>query len=162
MAWEEINKADQDWDREAQFLFNQGTQFALCEPSKRVFRPVNNNPVGDDSDDSNGWRAKTRLRANDFTGVLVEEKQMQYLIQGELQMNEVYDLYQKSLKLPAYLQFDKPSEGFGAGAKGRGKLRGLMLLPLSNEGLWNGIDDKGNHYKVSYDNELGLIAGRIQ
>jgi CRISPR-associated endonuclease/helicase Cas3 len=162
VAWEIIRKADQDWDKETQLLHNQGKQFALCEPSKRVFRPVNNDPTGDDSDDGNGWRAKTRLGANDRTAVLVEEKQLQYLEPGELRMKEVRDLYRRSLKLPNYLPIDKPAQGYRAGVEAKGKLRGLMLLPLANDGLWQGIDEKGNRYEVAYDKELGLMAGRVQ
>lgn len=162
VGWEAIRKADQDWDEETQFLYQKARQFALCEPSKRLFRPVNNDPTGDDSDDGNGWRAKTRLGANDRTAVLVEETQLQYFEPGELRMKEVRALYQRSLKLPNYLPVDKPAQGYGAAVEAKGKLRGLVLLPLSNEGLWQGIDDKEHRYEVAYNKELGLLAGRIQ
>jgi CRISPR-associated endonuclease/helicase Cas3 len=162
VVWELIRKADQDWDKETQFLHNQGRQFALCEPSKRLFRPVNNDPVGDDSDDGNGWRAKTRLGANDRTAVLIEEKQLQHLEPGELRMKEVRDLYQRSLKLPSYLPIHNPAEGYSAGVEAKDKLRGLILLPLANDGFWQGIDEKGNRYEVAYDAKLGLLAGRVK
>jgi len=162
VAWEAIRAADQDWDEETQFLDNQGRQFALCVPSKRIFRPVNNDPTGDDSDDGNGWRAKTRLGANDRTAVLVGEEQLQSLEQGELRMKEVRDLYRRSLKLPNYLPIHNPAQGYSAGVEAKGKLRGLILLPLAPDGLWQGIDVKGNHYEVAYDEELGVMAGRVQ
>lgn len=161
-AWEIIRKADQDWDKETQLLHEQGGQFTLCKPSKRVFRPVNNEPTGDDSDDGNGWRAKTRLGANDRTSVLVPEKQIQYLAAGELRMPEVHAVYEQSIKLPGYLPVHRPAQGFSAGVEARGKLRGLVLLPVSDGGLWQGIDDKGNRYQVAYQKELGLLAGRVQ
>jgi CRISPR-associated endonuclease/helicase Cas3 len=162
VEWELIRKADHDWDRETQFLHNQGKQFALCEPSERIFRPVNNDPTGDDSDDGNGWRARTRLGANERTCVLVEERQLQHLEPGDLRMKEVRSLYQRSLKLPHYLPILNPATGYCAGVEAKGKLRGLILLPLANDGLWQGIDENGNRYEVAYHTELGLIAGRLQ
>lgn len=162
VAWEAIRKADQHWEKETELLYNQGRQFALCEPSKRLFRPVNNDPTGDDSDDGSGWRAKTRLGANDRTAVLVEHKQLPYLEPGELRMKEVRDLYRRSLKLPNYLPIHNPAQGHSAGVEAKGKLRGLTLLPLANGGLWQGIDERGNRYEVTYDKELGLLAGRVQ
>ncbi len=162
IAWQEIEKADHDWDNEAQLLQSQASQFALREPRSRFFRPVNNDPTGDDSDDGNGWRAKTRLGANDRTTILVEGKQIQLLEPGELAMKEIRALYQRSLKLPNYLPIHNPAQGYGAGVEAKGKLRGLVLLPLTAEGLWRGVDEKGNRFEVAYDNELGLLAGRVQ
>jgi len=162
VAWEAIRKADQQWDQETRFLHQRGSQFALREPSKRVFRPVNNDPTGDDSDDGNGWRAKTRLGANDRTAVLVDEKQPQHLEPGELPMSEVRRLYRQALKLPDYLPIHRPAQGYSAGVEARGKLRGLILLPLADNGLWQGIDERENRYEVGYDKELGLLAGRVR
>lgn len=162
VEWEAIRKADQSWDIETQVLHNQGRQFALCEPSKRMFKPVDNDPTGDDSDDGNGWRAKTRLGSNDRTTVLIEEKQLQYFEKGELRMKEVRDLYRRSLKLPNYLPLHSPAQGYSAGVEAKGKLRGLILLPIADDGLWQGIGEKGELYEVAYDKELGLRAGRVQ
>jgi len=162
VGWETIRKADQDWEKETQLLHHQGRQFALSEPSERVFRPVNNDPTGDDSDDGNGWRAKTRLGANDRTAILVKEKELQYLEQGELRMKGVRDLYQRSLKLPSYLPLHNPDQGYCAGVEAKGRLRGLILLPVAANGAWRGIDEKENCYAVSYDEEMGLMAGRVQ
>ncbi|MBI4774286.1 MAG: CRISPR-associated helicase Cas3' [Deltaproteobacteria bacterium] len=162
VTWEAIRKADLDWDTETQFLHNQGRQFALCDPSKRLFRPVNNDPTGDDSDDGNGWRAKTRLGANDRTTVLVEEEQLKHLETGDLRMKEVRALYRRSLKLPVHLPIHSPAPGYSAAVDAKGKLRGLTLLPVADYGLWQGIDEKGNRYEVVYNKELGLLAGRVQ
>ncbi len=160
--WEAIRKADREWDKETQILLNQGRQFALCEPSKRLFRPVNNEPTGDDSDDGNGWRAKTRLGANDRTAVLVDPSELERLESGEVRMGEVRALYRKSLKIPVYLPIHAPADGYGKGIEAQGKLRGLILLPLADSGNWQGIDERGNRYEVAYDKRLGLLAGRVQ
>lgn len=162
MPWGVIREADQGWDRETQLLHSQGMQFALCEPSKRVFRPVNNDPTGDDSDDGNGWRAGTRVGANDRTAVLLREEELQRLEAGDLPMEQVRALYRRSLKLPAYVPMDRPVRGYCAGVVAKGRLSGLVLLPLSQEGLWQGVDEGGNRYQVQYDRGLGLLAGRMQ
>jgi len=160
--WDLIRKADKDWDEETRLLRDRGRQYALCEPNRRIFRPVNNDPVGDDSDDGNGWRAKTRLGANDRTALLVDENQLPALEQGELRMDEVRSLYQRSIKLPSYLPIHTPDEGFGSGVVGKGKLRGLVLLPVNDHGIWRGVDEKGNHYEVTYSEQLGLTVRRMQ
>jgi len=157
-----IIEADQQWEEETQRLQLRGKQFALREPNKRRFQPTNNAPTGDDSDDGNGWRAKTRLGANDRTAVLLKEEQLHSLKQGILPMDEVRALYRQSLKLPSYLPINSPAEGYGKRVEAKGKLRGLILLPVSNEGLWRGVDEKGNQYEVAYDKDLGLMAGRMR
>lgn len=162
VEWEVIRRADQNWSKETELLHNQGGQLALCSPNPRFFRPVGNDPTGDDSDDGNGWRAKTRLGANDYTAVLVEEAELQRLELGELPMREVRHLYQRSVKLPSYLPLDRPAQGYGAKVDAKGKLRGLVLLPVDKNGLWRGCDEKGNSYEVTYHNKLGLMAGRVQ
>ena len=160
--WTAIRQADEEWIAETDLLRNQGRQFSLCEPSRRIFRPVNNDPVGDDSDDGNGWRAKTRLGANDRTALLVNVDELQSIAAGELPMSLVRNLYRRTLKLPSYLPLFSPTEGFTAAVEARGKLRGLVLLPLDANAIWQGDDDKGRRYQISYNNELGLMAGRVQ
>ena len=162
VPWEIIRVSDDGWNTETQLLHSQGRQFALREPKERLFRPVGNDPTGDDSDDGNGWRAKTRLGANDRTCVLLDEGQLRYLEPGEMPMKEVRGLYQRSLKLPSYLPIRSPAPGNGAGVEARGKLSGLVLLPVGNRGVWQGIDEKGSCYEVAYDRELGLLVGRVQ
>lgn len=161
LLWEEIRKADQEWDEDTQSLNNQARQICLLEPNKRVFNPVNNDPTGDDSDDGNGWRAKTRLGANDRTAVLVEEEKLQDLEKGELRMKEVRDLYKQSIKLPIYLPIHNPAQGYNSAVEAKGKLRGLILLPIGDKKIWQGIDERGNRYEIAYDQELGLMAGRV-
>ncbi len=160
--WKVIRKADKRWDFDTQMLHQQGRQFALNEPSARRFRPVNNAPTGDDSDDGNGWRARTRLGANDHTVILLEETQLAKLEQENLSMSHVVTLYQRSVKMPFYMPIHSPAPGFKAAVEGKAKLKGVLLLPLSENGFWHGIDEKGNQYEISYDRQLGLLAGRAE
>lgn len=162
VPWEQIRQADDAWRRDTECLETQGTQYTLCAPKERFFRPVNNAPTGDDSDDGNGWRAKTRIGANDRTAILVDESNVEHLESGELCMSDVRSLYQRSVKLPSYLPLQNPSAGFRAGVEARGKLQGLVLLPLNADGLWEGVDDNQNRYQVTYCQELGLMVRRAQ
>lgn len=162
IAWEVIHNADREWEDDAQVLFQQGKQFALCEPSTRYFRPVNNDPTGDDSDDGNGWRAKTRLGANEYTAVLIKETELQELADGELPMRRVRVLYRRSLKLPRYMPIFCPSQGYSSAVEAKGRLRGLILLPISDNKIWQGLDEKQRLYQVTYDKQLGLLAGRVK
>jgi len=159
---EAIRKADEEWDREIQLLQHRGRLFVLSEPRERFFLPVNNEPTGDDSDDGNGWRAQTRLGANDRTAVLIEEERLHCLEQGDLSMKEVRALYQQTVKLPSYLPIHSPAEGYNKGVEARGKLRGLILLPINNNRIWRGVDEKERQYEVRYDSELGLLAGKMR
>ena len=160
--WEAIRKADTTWRQEVELMSSRGNQFALCEPSNRVFRPVNNDPTGDDSDEGNGWRAKTRLGANDLTAVLVTPAELPRLEQGELRMPEVKALYRRSLKLAKYIPIHAPIEGHHAAVDAKGKLKGLVLVPLLADGTWSGHDKTGNRYEIRYDEELGLCAGKVK
>lgn len=73
----------------------------------------------------------------------------------------VKELYRKSLKLPHYLPLENPCKGYHAPVVASGKLKHLLLLPLSEEGRWQGKTDKGAVYEVRYDSVLGLQAGRV-
>jgi CRISPR-associated endonuclease/helicase Cas3 len=156
-----IEQADLEWEKEKQLLHEKGKRFALDVPNVRRFRPVNNEPSGDDSDDGNGWRAQTRLGANDRTAILVDKEEIAFLEKGDLKMREIRDLYRRSLKLPAYLPIFTPLDGFAPAVEAKGKLRGLVLLPLNQDGVWRGKIHK-NSYEVVYDKELGLVAGRAE
>lgn len=160
-AWDAVEQADEEWSREVELMQSQGNQFALCEPSPRVFRPVNNAPEGDDSDDGNGWRAKTRLGANDRTCVLVSPAEGEALRAGVLSKREIKDLYRRSVKIARYLPLFTPCEGFSPALEAEGRLKGLLLLPMSEGGVWRGEDEKMNVYQISYDAELGLLAGKV-
>ncbi|MGH7441486.1 MAG: CRISPR-associated helicase Cas3', partial [bacterium] len=155
--WSSVKAADQDWDKEAQLLASRAHEVSLQEPSLRRFRPVDNAPTGDDSDDGNGWRAKTRLGANDRSALLLEAEEISRVESGRLSQSEVRNLYRKSLKLPYYLPYDTPVAGFAPAVQGKGKCRGLTLLPMAN-GVWKGRDSKGKLYQVSYDETLGLLV----
>lgn len=161
VSWDLIKKADLDWDTEAQLLSAQGNKSSLCKPNRRYFSPVNNDPTGDDSDDGNGWRAKTRLGANDKTAVLVAEKDCGAFESGEISMNKVRNLYQNSIKLPNYVPLFSPVQGYLPAVEAKGKLKGLILLPLNTNGSWQG-EEKEKRYEISYDKELGLLVRRTQ
>ena len=162
VPWDVIRRAGLEWEEEVQRLRSRARQFILQEPRKRAFRPVRNDPVGDDSDDGNGWRASTRLGANDHTAVLVEEHDVPQLEAGEIAMAEVRALYQRSLRLPSYLPIQSPINGYCRGVEAKGRLRGLVLLPISADGDWQGATEKGVIYRVSYDGQLGLCVGRVE
>lgn len=161
VPWELIEKADQEWDKETQTLQREGSRFALSPPNRRFYRPIENDPVGDDSDDGNGWRAKTRLGANDRTVFLAEETKINSLTGGDLSMDYVRHIYRQTVKLPFYLPVFSPCHSFAAAVEAKGKLRGLLILPLNFDGIWQG-EGKGKTYQVSYNNELGLLAGRVE
>lgn len=156
ISWDDIKKADDEWNIEIQTLCTKGRQFVLCKPTNKFFRPVNNTPSGDDSDDGNGWRAQTRLVTNDFSAVLVGKAELQTLKRGELDKHEVRTLYSRVVTIPSYLPISNPDTGYQAAIQGRGKLLGLVLLPVDETGSWKGKTDKGIIYHVVYDNKLGL------
>lgn len=160
--WDAIAEADQEWDRDLELMQAHGNQFCLCEPSPRRFRPVENDPTGDESDDGNGWRGKTRLGANDRTTIMVATDEASRLAEGRLSTAEVKMVYRRAVKTAGYLPLHRPAEGYGAAVEGSGRMRGVMLLPIDLDGIWRGADDKGNAYRVSYDPELGLLAGRVE
>jgi CRISPR-associated endonuclease/helicase Cas3 len=158
--WDDIRKADAKWDSDMQDMSEFAQQFSLREPSPRGFHPVNNDPVGDDSDDGNGWRAKTRLGANDRTTILIDEEEARRLSQGNLPTNEVKSMYRKAVKTAGYLPLHNPLEGFAPAIEGQGRLKGVLLLPVSKERIWRGVDENGIRYRVSYDEKFGLLAGK--
>lgn len=160
VPWDVIRRADQEWDIETCRLAAFGRQFTLREPRNRYFCPVGNDPIGDDSDDGTGWRAKTRLGTADTTAVLVDQAELPGLVSGELPMADVRALYQRSLKLPSYLPVSQPVTGFAPGVHAKGRLRGLVLLPVDADGLWRGQDEKGGCWDVRYDKTLGLLVRR--
>jgi hypothetical protein len=162
VSWETVKKADQEWEEDKALLSAQARQFSLCAPKNRMFLPVNNEPVGDDSDDGNGWRAKTRLGASDYTTILVKEEEIEQLSHGVLPMEEVRKRYQESLKLPGYIPLQNPSQGYKPAVKAEGRLRGVILLPLENNGYWQAADERNNHFDITYNKELGIIIRRWQ
>jgi CRISPR-associated endonuclease/helicase Cas3 len=160
VPWELIEKADEEWEAENQLLWEKGRSFVLREPKKRYFQPVNNDPVGDDSDDGNGWRASTRLGANDKTAILIKEVELQILRKGDLNIQEIRNLYRRSIKLPGYLSFDDPLKGYVEGVEAQGRLKGVTLLPLAENGIWKGRQANEQIIEVFYDSKTGLETRR--
>jgi len=161
LAWEFILEADKNWDDEKARLNTQGDTYSLKNPSEKSFMPIRNEPIGDDSDDGNGWRAKTRIGNNDRTAVFVTKEQIDSLREGDLTIDRVRDVYRQSLKIPGYLLDYTPMQGYSQIFEARGKLRGLVLLQLSDEQIWRCLDSRGNCYQISYDNTIGLEKRRI-
>jgi len=161
ISWELIRNADSEWDSERQKLSSRGNSFSLKIPSEKSFTPVNNDPIGDDSDDGNGWRAQTRLGVIERTALFVNSGQLDYLIKGEISSFEVKELYRHSFKLPAYLAGLNPLPEFMGITEAKRKLRGVLLLSLSEHGIWQGKDYNGNNYEISYNNTLGLEIRRL-
>lgn len=161
VPWDEILAADKAWEEETELLRTQARQLLLREPRPESFSPIENNPVGDDSDDGNGWRAQTRLGATDKTALLVPEAEIARLAVGDLSMTEVRELYRQSVRVPGYLPTRAPAEGFSAGAYGKGRLKGVLLLPMNEQGFWRGKAEKGGVIEVRYDDVLGLVVRRL-
>jgi CRISPR-associated endonuclease/helicase Cas3 len=160
VPWQVIREADQQWDTNTRLLESQGGQFTLGEPRSRSFSPVGNDPVGDDTDDGTGWRAKTRLGASDRTALMIPADDVASLVRDELSAKEVRALYAESVRLPGYLPLDRPADGYGAVVSAAGRLKGLLLLPVDELGLWKGVDGRGGCIEVRYDRTLGLVVGR--
>lgn len=160
VPWEAIREADREWEVANQLLESQARQFTLREPRSRCFRPVGGDPAGDDSDDGNGWRAKTRLGAADRTAVLIPAGGVSELRPGQVPMARVRALYRRSVKLPGYLPVSNPASGFEEAVEGRGRLRGLLLLPTDLQGVWECTDEKGGRIQVGYSSEFGLQVER--
>jgi CRISPR-associated endonuclease/helicase Cas3 len=158
--WDAVRRADGAWDKETSLDGALGLMSVLNEPSTRVFRPVTNAPSGDDSDDGNGWRAKTRLGANDRTTILVSPDELPRLAAGKLRVAEVKEVYRRAVKTARYLPLHNPCDGYGAAVEGAERMKGVLLLPRNEAGVWKGTDEKGNVYSVSYHAELGLLARR--
>jgi len=160
VPWEVVRAADREWEAEAQLLQSHARKFLLQEPRTDRFRPVDNDPVGDESDDGNGWRATTRLGANDRTALLIPEADIAVLAAGEISMEEVRYRYRESVRLASYLPVWSPAEGHSPAVQAGGRLRGLILLPVNEEGVWKGTDEKGGCFEVRYDKTLGLLTER--
>lgn len=161
VPWATIREADERWNLETELLESRARGFILASPRSNSFRPVANDPTGDDSDDGNGWRASTRLGASDRTAVLVSADCVAGLESGELSMKEVRDLYRQALKLPGYLPVHSPDSGYQVAVEAKGRLKGLLLLPVNEDDVWRGNSENGGCYEVAYDKELGLLARRV-
>jgi CRISPR-associated endonuclease/helicase Cas3 len=152
LAWNEFQ-----WD-----LAAQAGQFLLCEPMAEEFDPVGADEVGDDSDDGNGWRARTRLGLEDVLVIPVNPDELLTLTKGDVDRDKVKELYQRSVKIPSNHWPPKPAKGYGKPKLGDGRLRGIWLLPVKREDggwLWSGVKDDKKPYVVRYDRTIGLTHG---
>ncbi len=152
------------WSSLQEILTAQAGQFLLCEPMADEFDPVGADEVGDDSDDGNGWRARTRLGMEDVLVIPVANDDVKQLAKGELSREKVRELYQQSVKIPSYSSYWPPKEakGYGKPLLGEKRLRGVWLLPVKscNGGWrWEGVKDDGKFYTIEYDSTLGLCHG---
>ena len=126
------------------------------------FDPVGVDEVGDDSDDGNGWRARTRLGLEDVLVIPVDPAELPNLAKGNLARDKVKELYQQSIKIPPYYWPPKPAKGFTQPLLGEGRLRGVWLLPVKRENdgwKWSGVKKDGKPYEINYDRAIGLTHG---
>lgn len=144
-------------------LAAQAGQFLLCEPMADEFDPVGADEVGDDSDDGNGWRARTRLGLEDVLVIPVDPDELPTLSKGDVDRAEAKELYRRSVKIPSNYWPPKPSKECGKPKLvDTGRLRGAWLLPVKREDAgwsWSGIRDDKKSYVIKYDRTIGLIHG---
>jgi hypothetical protein len=140
----------------------QAGQFLLCEPMADEFDPVSADEVGDDSDDGNGWRARTRLGLEDVLVIPLSAKHVEKYKKGDLHPRLVKWLYQRSVKIPPHYWPPKAAKGDGQPVLGEKKLRGAWLLPVkpANGGWsWSGINKDQKPFEIKYDPTIGLTHG---
>ena len=162
---DDVVSAKQIWDDLQEDLAAQAGEFLLCEPMKDEFDPVGADEVGDDSDDGNGWRARTRLGLEDIHVIPIEsanQKKLEALAQGECTAERVKERYEQSIKIPPHYWPPKPAKGYLQPLLGMKKLRGVWLLPVKkdeNGWEWSGIKKEDKKYTIRYDSEIGLTHG---
>jgi len=152
LLWNEFQ-----WD-----LAAQAGQYLLCEPMADEFDPVGADEVGDDSDDGNGWRARTRIGMEDVLVIPVDPEDLPTLTKGVVNTDKIKELYQHSVKIPPHYWPPKPDKGYGKPELGTGRLRGVWLLPVKREDggwSWSGIKDDKKPYAIKYDQTIGLAHG---
>ena len=161
-ASDDLKEARQEWDDLQEDLAAQAGEFLLCEPMADEFDPVGADEVGDDSDDGNGWRARTRLGLEDVLVIPVKFAELQDLAKEDLARDEVKELYLRSVKIPPYYWPPRPTKGYGQPVLGEGRLRGVWLLPVTRTNCgwkWGGIKEDGKPYEIEYDPAVGLTHG---
>ncbi|MBI2910040.1 MAG: CRISPR-associated helicase Cas3' [Chloroflexi bacterium] len=147
-ASDDLKEAKAAWDDLQEDLGAQAGEFLLCEPMADEFDPVGADEVGDDSDDGNSWRARTRLGMEDVLAIPIRDGSAEELAKGELGGDQVRDLYRQSVKFPAWLwplradaKLPEAERKNREPRLGKCKLRGVWLLPvnLAHEGwMWSG------------------------
>ena len=162
---DDVVSAKQLWDEFQEDLAAQAGEFLLCEPMKGEFDPVGADEVGDDSDDGNGWRARTRLGLEDVLVIPIEsanQKELEALAYGGCTAERVKELYERSIKIPPHYWPPKPAKGYLQPLLGKNKLRGVWLLPVEKDGNgweWSGIKKEDKKYTIQYDSKIGLTHG---
>ncbi len=162
VAPDDLKQAKQAWDDLQEDLAAQAGEFLLCEPMADEFDPVGADEVGDDSDDGNGWRARTRLGLEDVLVIPVDPAELPSLKKGDFGRDRVKELYQRSVKIPPYYWPPRPDKGYDQPVLGEKKLRGAWLLPVkeaNNGWQWEGIREDAKTYKINYDSTIGLTHG---
>lgn len=161
-ACDDVKKAKQEWDDLQEELAAQAAEFLLCEPMPNEFDPVGADEVGDDSDDGNGWRARTRLGLEDVMVIPLKPEQVAKWKEGKLRPRLVKRLYKRSVKIRRRYWPPKPAKGYGEPILGERSLRGVWLLPVekqANGWSWSGVMENGKSYAISYDETYGLRDG---
>jgi CRISPR-associated endonuclease/helicase Cas3 len=161
-ASEDLKTAEQTWNDLQEDLTAQAGEFLLCEPMADEFDPVGADEVGDDSDDGNGWRARTRLGLEDLLVIPLSAKQVEKYKKGDLHPRLVKWLYQRSVKIPPYSWPPKAAKGYDQAVLGEKNLRGAWLLPVkrANGGWsWSGVNKEQKPYEIKYDPTIGLTHG---
>lgn len=165
-ASEDLKEAKAEWDDLQEDLAAQAGEFLLCEPMVDEFDPVGADEVGDESDDGNGWRARTRLGLEDVLVIPLKSAHVEKYKTGDIHPRLVKWLYKRSVKIPPYFWPPREAKGYGKPLPGEKKLRGVWLLPVEpcNGGWeWQGLrkDGKGKDapYTIRYHSTLGLTHG---
>lgn len=159
-ASEDLKEAKAEWDDLQEDLAAQAGEFLLCEPMADEFDPVGADEVGDESDDGNGWRARTRLGLEDVLVIPVLNDDAEQLARGELTRDQVRDLYLQSLKVPAHHWPLGPLSGLTEADRkrrephlGKNKLKGVWLLPVEGSAekwSWSGERQVRRNTKVEW------------
>ncbi|GMV90134.1 MAG: CRISPR-associated helicase/endonuclease Cas3 [Chthonomonas sp.] len=154
-----LKDAKAKWDDLQEDLAAQAGEFLLCEPMEDEFDPVGHDEVGDESDDGNGWRARTRIGLEDVLVIPLKPEQLAKYKGGDLHPRLVKRLYKRSIKIPPYYWPPRAASGHGQPLLGKDKLKGVWLLPAkpTNGGWeWQGLKEGGKPYTIRYDSTIGL------
>jgi len=161
-ASSDLTESKTEWNDLQEDLAAQAGEFLLCEPMADEFDPVGYDEVGDDSDDGNGWRARTRLGLEDVLVIPLEQEEINKWKGGDLPTSLVKSLYQRSVKIPPHYWPPKAADGYGQPILGEKKLKGVWLLPVhkkDDEWEWQGQKEGGKPYTINYNADSGLTHG---
>lgn len=163
-ASDDLKAAKVKWDDLQEELAAQTGEFLLCEPMPDEFDPVGHDEVGDDTDDGNGWRARTRLGLEDVLVIPILSGDPKDLAKGEIGRDKVKELYKLSVKIPPYYWPPRAASGYDQPLPGEKKLKGAWLLPVKpkNGGWeWQGVKEDGKQYRVSYESPIATDGSLV-